>query len=53
MARAFILVVAASKNKGIGKDGKLPWEIPAEVGHFKALTLAGDSQNTVIMGKKT
>lgn len=53
MAREFILVLAACKNKGIGSNGKLPWEIPEEMQHFKALTLSGSSENSVIMGRKT
>ena len=53
MAREFSLVVAVSINKGIGKDGKLPWEIPEELKHFKQVTLSGNTENTVIMGRKT
>jgi len=33
----------------IGKDGKLPWNIPADLKNFKRLT----SNSTVIMGRKT
>lgn len=53
MARNFNLVVGCSKNKGIGKDGVLPWKIPDDLRHFKEVTTAGRIENTVIMGRKT
>ena len=33
----------------IGKDGKLPWHLPAEFAHFKRMTMG----KPVIMGRKT
>ena len=42
-------VVAISQNFAIGKDNQLPWHIPADLKHFKALTSGG----IVIMGRKT
>lgn len=42
-------VVAAAKNRVIGKDNKLPWHFSADLKYFKQLTLA----STVIMGRKT
>lgn len=42
-------VVAYSKNRVIGKDGKLPWYLPNDIKHFKKIT----EGNTVVMGKKT
>jgi dihydrofolate reductase/thymidylate synthase len=53
MARSFNIIVACSKNKGIGKDGVLPWKIPDDMRHFKEITLSGSIENTVIMGRKT
>ena len=53
MARSFNIVVGCSKNKGIGKDGVLPWNIPDDLRHFKEITTAGHIENTVIMGRKT
>lgn len=44
-----VLVVARADNGVIGKDGKLPWHIPADLRHFKALT----SGASMIMGRKT
>ena len=43
------LVYAISKNGVIGKDGALPWHVPSDLKHFKALTLG----KPVIMGRKT
>jgi dihydrofolate reductase len=49
MTPPLALVVAASSNNVIGKDGTLPWRIPADMKRFKALTLGHPS----IMGRKT
>ena len=43
------LVVAASKNNVIGRDGGLPWHLPDDLRHFKQLTTG----KPVIMGRKT
>lgn len=45
------LIVAYSKNRVIGRNGKLPWEgkMPADVRFFRAMTLG----KTVIMGRNT
>jgi dihydrofolate reductase len=43
------LIVAHDKNNGIGINGKLPWYIPADLRHFKKVTLG----KNVIMGRKT
>jgi dihydrofolate reductase len=42
-------VVARSENGVIGRDGKLPWHISADLQHFKRLTLG----KPVVMGRKT
>ena len=42
-------IVAYSKNRVIGKDNKLIWHIPADLKHFKSLTLG----KCLIMGRKT
>ena len=47
--REIILVVARARNGVIGKDGTLPWHIPADLKHFKAVT-AG---TPMIMGRRT
>ena len=43
------LVAAVAANGIIGADGKLPWRLPEDLKHFKALTLG----HPVIMGRKT
>jgi dihydrofolate reductase len=43
------LVVAAAKNNGIGKNGAMPWHLPADLKHFKNTTWA----MPVVMGRKT
>ena len=43
------LIYARSLNNVIGQDGKLPWNIPGDMQHFKDTTLG----HTVIMGSKT
>ena len=43
------LVYARAANGAIGKDGGLPWHIPADLKHFKALTTG----KPMIMGRKT
>lgn len=43
------LVIARADNGVIGRDGGLPWHLPADLKHFKALTLG----HPMIMGRKT
>jgi len=43
------LVVARADNGAIGKDGKLPWHLPADLKHFKAVTMG----TAMIMGRRT
>ncbi|PSJ43187.1 dihydrofolate reductase [Allosphingosinicella deserti] len=49
MSREITLVVARADNGVIGKDGTLPWHIPAELKHFKQVTRG----TAMIMGRKT
>lgn len=44
-----VIIVAVAKNRVIGKDNQLIWNIPEDMAHFKTLT-AG---HTVLMGRKT
>ncbi len=46
---ALELVVAVSENDVIGRGNQLPWHLPADLRHFKALTLG----KPVLMGRKT
>src|SRR5579862_6774561 len=43
------LVVAVAENDVIGVANQLPWHLPADLKHFKALTLG----KPVLMGRKT
>jgi len=43
------LIVAHDETLLIGRDGDLPWRLPNDLKHFKALTLG----QTVLMGRKT
>ena len=43
------LLVAASENNAIGKDGKLLWNLPNDLKYFKNLTWG----MVVVMGRKT
>jgi dihydrofolate reductase len=43
------IIVAVAKNRGIGKDGKLPWHISEDLKRFKRLTTG----HTVLMGRRT
>ena len=43
------LVVARARNGVIGRDGGLPWRLPGELAHFRAVTLG----KPVIMGRRT
>lgn len=51
----FSLIVAMDKNRGIGKDGGLPWHLTSDLKHFKQITLsaAEGKVNAVVMGRKT
>lgn len=43
------LIAALSDNGIIGRDNALPWRMPADLAHFKRLTL----DKPIIMGRKT
>lgn len=47
--QAITLVVARARNGVIGRDGKLPWHLPADLKRFKALTTG----TAMVMGRKT
>ncbi|MEK7673456.1 MAG: dihydrofolate reductase [Patescibacteria group bacterium] len=56
MKHPVYLIVAADKNLGIGKDGKLPWHLKKEMQFFKKMTLETQDpqkQNMVLMGRTT
>ncbi|HZU51588.1 MAG TPA: dihydrofolate reductase [Sphingomicrobium sp.] len=43
------LVVARALNGVIGREGKLPWHLPADLKRFKKLTIG----SVLVMGRKT
>jgi dihydrofolate reductase len=47
--RMIKLILARAENGVIGRDGKLPWHLPADLKRFKALTMG----MPMIMGRKT
>ncbi|XP_073142359.1 bifunctional dihydrofolate reductase-thymidylate synthase 1-like isoform X2 [Henckelia pumila] len=54
--RTYQVVVAATRDMGIGKDGKLPWRLPGDLKFFKEITMETShpgSKNAVVMGRKT
>ncbi len=44
-----VMVLARAENGVIGRDGALPWHIPADLKRFKALTMG----KPMVMGRKT
>jgi len=49
MKPEIVFVLARARNGVIGRDGDLPWRIPADLKHFKALTQGAP----MLMGRKT
>lgn len=49
MSQTITLIYARAANGVIGKDGDLPWRLPADLKRFKALTIG----KPMIMGRKT
>ena len=43
------MIAAMAEGRVIGKDNQMPWHLPADLKHFKAVTLG----KPVIMGRKT
>ena len=46
---SLFLIYARAANGAIGKNGQLPWHLPADLKRFKALTIG----SPMIMGRKT
>jgi dihydrofolate reductase len=43
------IIVAMAKNRVIGVNNRLPWHLPADLKHFKSLTMG----HHIVMGRKT
>jgi dihydrofolate reductase len=48
-ATPIAIIVAVARNGVIGRDNALPWRLPGDLKHFKAVTLG----KPVVMGRKT
>lgn len=46
---ALVLIAALDRNRAIGRGNALPWHLPDDLKHFKALTLG----KPLLMGRKT
>lgn len=44
-----VLVAAMARNRVIGHEGGMPWHLPADLKHFKAVTMGCP----VVMGRRT
>jgi dihydrofolate reductase len=49
VTQEIVLVYARAANGVIGRHGTLPWHLPADLRHFKAMTMG----KPMIMGRKT
>jgi dihydrofolate reductase len=49
MSPRVTLIAALARNRVIGLDNRLPWHLPADLAHFKALTL----DKPIVMGRRT
>lgn len=43
------LIAAMARHRVIGKDNQMPWHLPADLAHFKKVTLG----KPIVMGRKT
>jgi len=43
------IIVAMASNRVIGRDNRLPWHLPADLKHFKAVTMG----KPMVMGRRT
>ena len=48
-ASSVAIVVAMAENRVIGRNGDLPWRLPADMARFRALTMG----KPIIMGRRT
>jgi dihydrofolate reductase len=44
-----VLIAAVARRGAIGKDGGMPWQLPADLAHFRHVTMGAP----VVMGRKT
>jgi len=56
MTHKIYIIVATDENLGIGRNGKMPWNLKDELRHFQEVTTKTSDpkkQNMVVMGKTT
>ena len=49
MSKRIVQVAAVAENGVIGHNGDIPWSLPEDLKHFRAVT----RDNTVVMGRRT
>ncbi|MBI5415485.1 MAG: dihydrofolate reductase [Candidatus Omnitrophica bacterium] len=52
----FNIIVAMDPDRGIGKDGRIPWQLKGDLRHFREMTTTTrdkNKRNAVIMGRRT
>ena len=49
MNKTITIIAALARNRAIGLDGRMPWHLPAELQHFKRVTMG----KPMVMGRKT
>ena len=47
--RHIAIIAAVAKNRVIGRDGRIPWDLPEDRAHFRELTMG----NVIVMGRRT
>jgi dihydrofolate reductase len=47
--KVITIIAAMGRNRAIGLDGRLPWHLPRELRHFKAVTMG----KPIVMGRRT
>jgi dihydrofolate reductase len=47
--KTLTIIAAMARNRAIGLGGRMPWHLPAELQHFKRVTMG----KPVVMGRKT
>lgn len=49
MGREIAIIAAVAKNRVIGRDGHIPWDLPEDRRHFRELT----EGHMIVMGRRT
>jgi dihydrofolate reductase/thymidylate synthase len=55
-SKTFDIIVAATKDWGIGKNGGIPWRLRGDMNYFRKITTETKNpqlRNCCIMGRKT